>query len=216
MKQPYRQDLIARLDGCARENDILNVLLSNAYEGRDMSGIAEELLNRFPSVGAIINASYDELILVKGVSRDIALYLKAVGKAKEIAERKVVKYIKNRKEFAEAEVKSLSFKDNEYVEIYLVGVRGKVLYNTSKTSGETGMVEFIMSDIVKYLSDYKPYGLYIAHNHVTCSCEPSASDDRTTEKLKEYCDMCGVKLLDHCIVDAHGKTYSYAGDGKLK
>lgn len=54
----------------------------------------------------------------------------------------------------------------------------------------------------------------VVHNHPSGNSRPSADDDRITDKLKQACDVCNIKLLDH-IVFAQDTYYSYADEGKL-
>jgi DNA repair protein RadC len=40
----------------------------------------------------------------------------------------------------------------------------------------------------------------VAHNHPSGTTTPSAEDIRTTRRLREVLDLCGLKLRDHIII----------------
>ena len=65
------------------EHEILEMLLFNAYPRKNTNPIAHELLSRFPGIGAVLSASYDELVSVPGVGEQVALYLMCLGKCVE-------------------------------------------------------------------------------------------------------------------------------------
>ena len=55
---------------------------------------------------------------------------------------------------------------------------------------------------------YMATSIILVHNHPSDSVQPSREDDRTTEHMKEACELMGLVLLDHLIVSKSG-YYSY-------
>ena len=43
-------------------------------------------------------------------------------------------------------------------------------------------------------------GLIISHNHPSGRLEPSQSDKRITQKIKEGCEILDISLIDHIII----------------
>jgi DNA repair protein RadC len=58
-------------------------------------------------------------------------------------------------------------------------------------------------------------GIICAHNHPSSNLNPSESDTRLTQKLKEGASLLDIQLLDHLIVSPEGDYYSYADNGLL-
>ena len=56
--------------------------------------------------------------------------------------------------------------------------------------------------------------IIVVHNHPSGSAQPSADDDRVTERLKEAAALFDIRLLDHIII-ARGSHFSYAAQGRL-
>lgn len=217
MEKSFRSGFINKLEsgGVLYERDILNILLSNAYGGKDMGAVADKLLARFPSVSAIISADADEITAVEGVSESVALYLKTLGTAVNLKAENGITEIKNAEDFSRLINSAFRGKDNEYAQFYLVNARGKILFSKQFTSGSADKVELQTDEFLSFLTNYKPYGLYIAHNHVNCSCNPSLSDDEITRKIALLCNMCNVKVLEHCIINSDGEIYSYLKSGRV-
>ena len=57
-------------------------------------------------------------------------------------------------------------------------------------------------------------GLIVAHNHPSGNLNPSESDTKITQKIKEAGNLLDVQLLDHLII-ANDDYYSFADNGLL-
>ena len=58
-------------------------------------------------------------------------------------------------------------------------------------------------------------GIICAHNHPSGNLNPSESDMRLTQKLKEAGNLMDIQLLDHLILTMDGSYYSFADNGLL-
>ncbi|MCM1438359.1 MAG: hypothetical protein NC131_04000 [Roseburia sp.] len=216
MANGYRSEFLNRLNsgGELSEREILNIILSNAYGGKDFSKVADALLTRFPSVRALLDANLSEIIAVGGVTEAVACYIKSVKLAEE--------YLKNGEIYLDCEGfpafarARLGGRANEFMEAYLVNRSGKVVAVKSYTSGKPDRVEITSGEILAAISASGAYGLYFAHNHVNFGASPSADDDRVTAKLKEACGMCKIIFFDHCVVGWKGETFSYLKSGRME
>ncbi len=66
--------------------------------------------------------------------------------------------------------------------------------------GSTGHVEANMRRLLRRAFDIGAHGIILAHNHPSCSAEPSAEDIALTRKIAELTKSVDIKLLDHLIV----------------
>ena len=46
--------------------------------------------------------------------------------------------------------------------------------------------------------------IIVVHNHPSGDPEPSADDIRVTKRIREVCELTGIRLLDHVIVGEEG------------
>jgi DNA repair protein RadC len=59
-------------------------------------------------------------------------------------------------------------------------------------------------------------GIIIAHNHPSGNSNPSESDQKITNKIKEAGNLLDIQLLDHIIVTPERDVYrSFADEGHL-
>lgn len=58
-------------------------------------------------------------------------------------------------------------------------------------------------------------GIICAHNHPSGNLNPSESDTRLTQKIKEAGNLMDIQLLDHLIITPENDYYSFADNGLL-
>jgi DNA repair protein RadC len=58
-------------------------------------------------------------------------------------------------------------------------------------------------------------GIIAGHNHPSGNLNPSESDTRLTQKLKEAGNLMDIQLLDHLILANEGDYYSFADNGHI-
>ena len=212
MHEGHRKRLWEKLKGGDNlfEHEILEILLFNAYPRKNVNPIAHALLARFPSINEVLHADVDELCTVEGVGENVALYLRCIGKCLDLGNRcegfSVIRNIAQFKDFVCARLKGNS---TEVLEFYLMDKNGKVRRIFSFGDGDAGKVEVRPDEITKIISVNKPYGVYMAHNHVGCSSLPSPADDDITAKVMLICSLNNVRFYDHCIYSDVDGVFSY-------
>ena len=58
-------------------------------------------------------------------------------------------------------------------------------------------------------------GIIVCHNHPSGNLNPSESDTKITNKIKEAGNLMDIQLLDHLILTMDGTYYSFADNGLL-
>lgn len=203
--------------GLVLEHERLEMLLFNAYPRINTNPIAHNLLNAFGSIRGVLEADIDELTAIKGVGESVALYLKCVAAcvkpAFSVDGAEI--FLKNYGDFKEFAVRRLRAKTEEVLEIYLLDKSGKVKYIFSRSDGDEHGVSVKREEIPAMVASVKPYGMLIAHNHLTGDSNPSEKDDKFTSEMCVLCNLNGIILFDHCIYAADNNVYSYFTEGKL-
>ncbi len=72
-------------------------------------------------------------------------------------------------------------------------------------------IKLILSIALKCMA----HGIFIAHNHPSGKLLPSSEDLKITRDLQLACDTVGINLLDHIIMTAGDKYYSFADERML-
>ena len=212
MHEGHRRRLLEKLKSGDNlfEHEILEILLFNAYPRKNVNPVAHALLSRFPSINEVLHADTDELCTVEGVGENVALYLKCIGQCLDLGNRcEGFAVIKNIAQFKDFVCARLNGRSTEALEFYLMDKNGKVRRIFSFSDDDAGKVEVRPDEITKLISVHKPYGVYMAHNHINCPSRPSASDDDITAKVILICNLNNVRFYDHCIYSDSDGVYSY-------
>ena len=105
--------------------------------------------------------------------------------------------------------------DHEEIMVVLLNHAKQVEECVRISSGGTAMtvadIKMILRPAIERLSS----GIIMAHNHPSDNPNPSAQDDRLTERVHQACKVMDIQLVDHIIVCRGGRYYSYADHGKI-
>ncbi len=200
------------------EHELLEILLFNAFQRKNTNPIAHALLDAFGSIAGVLNAEVDELCAIEGVGESVALYLKCIGECTKKAvssEKPGAVCLKNYEDFRRFVCARMRGKTAEALELYCLDKSGKVKKISSFSSNEQSKVQVDADRVAKIISAVKPYGLIIAHNHLSGSSLPSENDDRFTMEVQLMCSINGVSLYDHCIYASDSNVFSYFSSGKI-
>jgi DNA repair protein RadC len=69
--------------------------------------------------------------------------------------------------------------------------------------------------ILQYAIKANASGIIICHNHPSGNMQPSESDLKITQKIKESGNLMDIQLLDHLVIVPEEKYYSMADEGRL-
>lgn len=199
------------------DHELLEIILFNAYPRGNTNTTAHALLQAFGSLSGVFAADYDSLIAVDGVGENVALYLQCLGECVRRVNPSTsgIAVLKSYEDFRTFAAMRMRGKPYEVLEIYCMGKDGRVKKICPFTSGETGKVVVGTDEIASVLAREKPYGILVAHNHLSGVSEPSTNDDRFTMELQLMCSMNNVCLYDHCIYASDSNVYSYFLSGKI-
>ncbi|MGN0818456.1 MAG: JAB domain-containing protein [Candidatus Coproplasma sp.] len=219
MHEGHRKRLLEKLKSGDNlyEHELLEILLFNAYPRKNVNPIAHALLERFAGIKAVLTADIDELCAVDGVGENVALYLKCLGECVYSGnECQSFAKIRNTSEFKAFVSARFRGKGNETLEFYLLDKNGRVNRIGSFTNGDAERVDVRPEDVIKLISVHKPYGVYVAHNHVNGSSLPSPADDKLTKQVQLICSLNNAHLYDHCIYASDDDIYSYYMNDRLE
>jgi DNA repair protein RadC len=90
-------------------------------------------------------------------------------------------------------------------------VLGLIAISKGGISGTVTDVRIILQAAIKSCAS----GIIVAHNHPSGNLNPSESDGRITQKIKEAGNIMDIQLLDHLIITTEGCYYSFADNGLL-
>ena len=214
----HRQRLLEKIGkGILYEHEYLEAVLFNAQPRKNTNDIAHRLLAKFGSVEEVFRAPVEKLVEVKGVGRNIALYLHCMNRLSNMLpdiQKDNYPETYEHKAFLSYVKAKYSAYDTERLDIYCLDSNLTVYRLISFTDSEVGKVSLSGESIAEMLTEVSPSGIVLAHNHPKGTATPSEADDTTTRKLQMLCALHNVLLCDHYIYAPDG-VYSYRQSGRL-
>ena len=199
-----------------QDYEALELLLFYAIPRKDTKSTAKNLISRFGSLPAVLDATLEELTEA-GLSPNAAILLKLVPDMN--------RYYVVKTDGAGQKVHSTSdagrilcamfrHEQTESVRLLCLNAGGKVLKLALLNEGDINAVHFSVRKIVETALSAKAVSVILAHNHPGGTLTPSREDLDATNSAKAALSTVGIQLLDHLIIS--GDNYcSLREDGYL-
>ena len=199
-----------------QDYEALELLLFYAIPRKDTKSTAKNLIARFGSLPAVLDATLEELTEA-GLSPNAAILLKLVPDMN--------RYYAVKTDGAGQKVHSTSdagrilcamfrHEQTESVRLLCLNAGGKVLKLALLNEGDINAVHFSVRKIVETALSAKAVSVILAHNHPGGTLTPSREDLDATNSAKAALSTVGIQLLDHLIIS--GDSYcSLREDGYL-
>ena len=199
-----------------QDYEALELLLFYAIPRKDTKSTAKNLISRFGSLPAVLDATLEELTEA-GLSPNAAILLKLVPDMN--------RYYAVKTDGAGQKVHSTSdagkilcamfrHEQTESVRLLCLNAGGKVLKLALLNEGDINAVHFSVRKIVETALSAKAVSVILAHNHPGGTLTPSREDLDATNSAKAALSTVGIQLLDHLIIS--GDNYcSLREDGYL-
>ncbi|MGA7979509.1 MAG: DNA repair protein RadC [Chromatiaceae bacterium] len=212
-----REKLLNRGEGALTDAELLAIFLRTGVAGKSAVDLARELLSEFKGLRGLFSADERSFCGAKGLGRAKFAQLRAVLEMsrryllEETKDRNLLTspdaardYIKARLAGYPHEVFACLFLDNrhrliEYEELFRGTIDGASVHPR---------------EVVRRALRANAAAVIFAHNHPSGVAEPSQSDLRITQRLKDALALVDVRVLDHVIV-GEGQGTSLADRGLI-
>lgn len=219
MHEGHRRRMYAKLknDDGLHDHEVLEILLFNAFPRVNTNPVAHALINTFGSLAGVFSADVESLVTVDGVGENVALYIKIVGECmkRTNVHSAGIAVLRNHSDFANFVKARFRGKTAEIIEMYMLGKNGRVKRICPFTNDDLNKVDVNADDIMAVMAAEKPYGIFVAHNHLSGSSKPSERDDKFTAEIQLMCSINNINLLDHMIYSSDENIFSYYLSGRL-
>ncbi len=196
----------------------LESLLFAVIPRGDTNAIAHRLLDRYVTIGAVINAAPEELEKIDGVGHRTAMFLTSLPSLLGIVER-CTKDVKTPELYAVQDidrfVKTYFYgKLNEAVYMFSLNSSYKLLAAHKVSEGIAGEVYAFPSMLVKQAILDNASAVLVAHNHPGGKAKPSQGDIVLSVNLNNAFKAVDIELHDSIII-AGDKYYSIRENGYI-
>jgi DNA repair protein RadC len=213
-----REKLIQKGSSSLSDAELLAILINSGTKDRSAVDLGRELLgivnNNLNSLGKLTIADIKK---IRGIGTARAVTIAAsleLGRRRKMAEVQDVPQIRSSKDVADIFQPLLSDLVHEEFWILFLNRSNKVINKMKLSqggiSGTVTDVRIVMKKAIEYLAS----GIIVCHNHPSGNLNPSESDSKITQKIKEAGNLMDIQLLDHLII-SDKDYYSFADNGLL-
>ena len=217
-RQRLRDKFLAQGIDAFTDAEIIELLLTFGTPRSDCKEAARELLARFGSLPAVLDAAPVQLQQVKGVGPKNTFALHFIqGVARRYLHQRVVgkEYVRSSREVADYLIHSMRGLQHEVLTVVFLDAAHAVLDATVVAEGTVTVNTIYPRELVKAALARNASALVIAHNHPSGSLAPSRQDSELTRSLYLVCSFMHLDLLDHLIIGAGDQVYSFADQGLM-
>jgi len=200
------------------EHNILEFILCYSIPRIDTNELAHQLIRRFGSLAAVLDASYEELMKVEGVGENTAVFLKTftpLFRAYEQSRRKKAVYLNSAAKAKQYFVPLFVGRTEEFVLVVCLDSERRVKGCEMVNRGTVSASAVNIRKIAEFAVRCNASSIILAHNHPDGPDEASAEDIMTTDSVYEAMKLIGIELSDHIIV-SKGTPISLAEMGIIK
>jgi DNA repair protein RadC len=210
-----RERLINQGAHVLSDAEMIALVLGSGLPGHDVFSVARTLLQRFGSLRAMLDATYADFDGIRGLGPAKRAQLLAIM---EMARRSLVDKMRKRRLMNSPEAVENYLRlqiGGQAQEVFLslfLDARHRLIRCEENARGSLTRMAVYPREIVRRALAANAASLIIAHNHPSGAVDPSASDCRLTETLRDALALVDVQLIDHLIIGADS-VYSFARAG---
>lgn len=184
-------------------HNVLEFLLFYTIPRKDTNEIAHSLMQNFGTLSSVLEADYEELVKIDGISENSAVILKLIPE--------ISKYYQLDKQNKRDKLDTYD-KIGKFMLPYFVGEKDEAVYLLCLDSklnclscnclrrGSVNSANINARMLTNAALKVNAVSVVLAHNHPGGLAIPSAEDINTTYMLTETLKPLGICLLDHIIV----------------
>lgn len=197
--------------------EILELVLGYVILRRDTKPMAKELMRRFGSLRAVLEAKPQEYDDIPGLGAGAASFIQLLH---ELVVRHVESPARKREELCTPENVAAMARErlgklrHEEVWVAYVNTRNLLLAWEKVASGSINNSPINPRDILERALAHKASGFILVHNHPGGDPHPSGADLNLTEQIDRAARQLFIRFIDHVIV-SESVCYSLSRDSFL-
>lgn len=184
-------------------HEILEVLLYYAIPYRDTNGLAHALAARFGGWTQVLEAHYEDLVSVEGITPHAATLITLVGQTARRYQRDsygVIRQLADQRALVEYIIPWFAGEKDESVLLVSLDNKCKLLNTTRIFHGSVNSAQFHVRLAVRQALRDNATQVVLAHNHPNGFAFPSEADVRTTHYVSKVLYPLDIRLMEHVVV----------------
>ena len=197
-------------------HEVLELILMYSVPQKDVNPLAHTLIETFGSLGAVLDAGYDQLVKVKGVGHNTALFLSLLPDffVKYTASKNVDSVVLDTSHKLVQYFRTIDrVRNNERFYIFCLNGEKKLIKMVKFDADIVSAVSVPLTDFSQKIAFASNRSVIIMHTHPNGNAQPTEADMKATRRMIKAAKAVGVKIEDHIIV-TNNHYYSFA-DNKM-
>lgn len=212
-----REKLLSRGAKALSDAELLAIFLRTGTKGKNAIELAEYLIAEFGSLRKLFCSDKPTLCSHKGLGEAKYVQMQAIL---EMAQRYLAETMKkgdalnssiDTKHYL---ISLLRDREREAFLVLYLNSQNQVVGDEILFEGTINSAAVYPREVVKRALYYNASAIILAHNHPSGMSEPSQSDIRITDKIKQALALIDIRVLDHLIIGDE-KVTSFAERGLL-
>lgn len=183
--------------------ELIALLLRNGTRSQSVLELADEVLNRYSSLGSLGQASLTELMEIDGIKQAKAIELQAafaLGKRIAFDVLKESEAISSPQKLSEWLMQQIGFQQQEHFLVVFLNQRNQILAYKTLFVGTLTSANVHPREIFKEAMRIGCAKIICAHNHPSGNHQVSDADITITQQIMECGQLVSIPLLDHIVV----------------
>lgn len=212
-----RERLLAQGAAALSDAELLAIFLRTGCAGKSAVDLARELLLRFGSLRALLEADQTSFCAAQGLGQAKFTQLQAVL---EMARRHMGESLQRGEAFTSpVRVKQfvaahLRHRQQEVFAVLWLDNQHRLIAFRELFQGTIDGASVYPREVVKQALAVNAAAVIFTHNHPSGVAEPSQADERITTRLSDALGLVDIRVLDHLVV-GDGDVVSFAERGLL-
>jgi DNA repair protein RadC len=198
--------------------ELLAIVLSSGTRGANATDMGAFLQKKFGGLEGLANASYAELVAVRGIGQAKACQIKAAFELAKRLDKTLIADSKTRIKAPEDAYELLKNKargqKKEHFWALFLDTRNQVIKDSEISVGSLDSSIVHPRELFKEAIAASASSIIAAHNHPSGNPEASPDDIKLSRRLKEAGELVGIELVDHLIL-GEGVFISLKREGLL-
>jgi DNA repair protein RadC len=183
--------------------ELVAILLRTGLRGANVLEIGKQLVQKYGSLGALAQASLDDLQTVKGIGRDKAVTLAAAfALARKMAKelRQDAPVLDTPEAVANLMREDTRLRNVETFQILLLNTRRRLIDVAKIADGTLDTILVHPREVFKPAIAANAAAIILLHNHPSGEATPSEADIKVTRDLIRAGQLLKIEVLDHIIL----------------
>jgi DNA repair protein RadC len=192
-----------------QDYELLELVLFMAIPRRDVKPLAKDLLKKFGSLPALLNAPVEEILKIEGISDNTAIALKAItATAHRMMKRELMNQpiLNSWARLMDYCTSTMAHETREHFRILFLNKKNEMIADEIQGSGTVDHTPAYPREIMKRALELGATAMILLHNHPSGDPKPSEADIDMTRLIMRAAEPFEIVVHDHVIISKNGYT----------